>query len=696
MAKRVVFAVLFLACVAFLVWQGSFSFGDMGPGTPEQTLLLWAVSSAVVILTLTLTWMLIRTLIKLYLERQANREGSRLRTKLVVGALGLTLVPVCFLVFFSVEVLNRNLDKWFSRPADTIRNDLINLGVGIEDESQGKAQALARWLAGSAKLAEAAKARQVQGDWKKTCDDNGIANLTIEFGDGSRLEPCHEPSPVPEGRLMRAAVAMEAEVAGSPQVVVETRMPIDVARLHAQIEEAVDQQNRLAERRRDIRAFYVRLLMLITLFILFLATWVAIHFAKQISVPIAALLNAAEAVRRGDLSYRIQVTAADELASLVRAFNEMTHGLAVNRQELERRQRFVEAILENIPTGVISVTAELEIQSVNRALRQFVADDVVLGARRLNDLFDEDDVKELRYLINRARRTRLASNQIELTKDGRTIPVNVTVSALEDQWRMTFIIVLEDTSELLRVQKMEAWQEVARSVAHEIKNPLTPIALSAERIVRQLERLQLPASTTRIIRECASTIDDEVNSLKSLVDEFSQAARFPAAQPTTCDLNEIVENALGVFAGRLAGIEVTKNLEASLPPVNVDREQLKRALVNLVDNAAEAMDGSLVKRLYVSTRRLSSGVREDDLVELVVADTGHGVSPESKEKLFVPYFSTKNRGSGLGLTIVSHILNEHRATIRVEDNRPAGAAFIVEIPAAVSVMPEPQTAGLSS
>jgi two-component system, NtrC family, nitrogen regulation sensor histidine kinase NtrY len=253
---------------------------------------------------------------------------------------------------------------------------------------------------------------------------------------------------------------------------------------------------------------------------------------------------------------------------------------------------------------------------------------------------------------------------------------------LDDQRQLTFIIVLEDTSELLRAQKMEAWQEVARSVAHEIKNPLTPIALSAQRILIHIERSGLPDDARRIIRECAAAIDDEVSSLKSLVNEFSHAARFPAAQPRPSDLNDAIENSLAIFHGRLRDTNVILQLDATLPPVNIDPEQFKRVLVNLIDNAAEAMENSAVRRLLISTRPLPN-----DAVELVIADTGPGISTENKDRLFVPYFSTKNRGTGLGLSIVNHILADHKASIRVEDNRPTGAAFILEIPVAETITP---------
>jgi two-component system, NtrC family, nitrogen regulation sensor histidine kinase NtrY len=212
-------------------------------------------------------------------------------------------------------------------------------------------------------------------------------------------------------------------------------------------------------------------------------------------------------------------------------------------------------------------------------------------------------------------------------------------------------------------------------VAHEIKNPLTPIALSAERIARHLDRVDLPPATARVVSECAATIAKSVESVKTLVDEFSQFARFPAAQPVRSDWNQVVQDAILVFHGRLDGIAIRANFEDALPPVNIDREQFQRAVVNLIDNAAEAMQDSLVKELYIATQHGAA-----ETVELIIADSGPGVSPDDKEKLFLPYFSTKNRGTGLGLAIVSHIVAEHGGHIRVEDNEPAGARFIVEIP----------------
>lgn len=673
MRKRLIYigATLLLAVLlALLVWQSSFSFGDFTPSSPEQTYTVWAVSTLIFILTVTLGFMLVRNFVKLWIDHRRNREGSRIRTKLVLGALALTITPVVFLVFFSIGVLNINLRRWFTQPAENIKINYMEIGRAIERENQSKAQALAMWVYSSA---EAEKARQdVKVDLAKMCEQRAIAELRLEPENGAVIWLCGPAGP---GK----ASPVEARYG---DVVLRTAPVLDLAHIQTEIGEAIRKYHQLASDQRAIKNSYLQLLVLITLFILFFATWLALFLSKQISVPITALLAAAQEIRKGNLGAKVKVGAVDELASLVRAFNEMSLDLEANSRELENRRRFTEAILESIPTGVISLTSDGRVQRVNRALQGLLGVDAVNRANRLDDLFTPEDTAEIRYLMNRARRMNVAASQIEVRDEERVLHLSVTVSALDDRVTSGFVVVLEDTTDMLRAQKAAAWHEIARRIAHEIKNPLTPIGLCAERISRQLERIDGPEKN-RILRECSTIIASEVQTVKTLVDEFSHFARLPAAQPVPSDLNEVVENALAVFAGRLDDIEVGKSLASGLPLVNIDPEQFKRLVVNLIDNAAEAMRDSQVKRLYVGTSAIGN-----DFVELTVADTGCGVSPQDKEKLFLPYFTRNPRGTGLGLAIVNHIVSEHGAEIRVENNHPKGASFIVGVGALVS---EPHT-----
>jgi two-component system nitrogen regulation sensor histidine kinase NtrY len=676
MRKRYLFAsglVLLAILITLVVWQASFkTSAEYGPANTLVTFVFWAVSTLIFLLTVTLGFMLFRTGVKLYFDRQSDREGSRIRTKLVLGALALSLLPVAFLVSFSYGVLNRTVEKWFTRPAEGIKISLIDTSVALGDEVQNRAQALANWIA----LIPGVESEE--SDFSKLCVENRIAELRIESAAGVRTvcDTQEEPS-----RLFTA----RASLADGGTLVVRLHPLIDLDKKQQEITGYVRAYDQLAANKKNVQTLYLLFILLIALFILFVATWIALILARQISVPITALLSAAGEVRKGNLSYRVAVRAMDELATLVRGFNEMMHELEANARELESRRRFTEAILESIPTGVISLSADGRIQRVNRALHGLFSDDQIARAVRLADLFPSEDVIEIEYLMKRARRTGLAASQIDLESPRQVFHLAVTVSALPARPPAAtgFVVLLEDTSELLRAQKAAAWHEVARRIAHELKNPLTPIALSAERIARLLDRGVptgvINADTQRIIRDCAATISREVESVKNLADEFSQFSRFPAAQPTACDLNEIVHNALDVFADRLVGIDLRVELAPGLPTVEVDPEQFKRVVVNLVDNAAEAMRDSLVKRLLIVTQATSS-----DTVELLVADTGCGISAGDKEKLFLPYFSTKGRGTGLGLAIVNHILSEHHARIRVEDNRPAGARFYVEVPATVA------------
>jgi len=667
MKKRYVFGLGVLALLVlatFVVWQGSFSV-DYSPEGSAQIFLFWAVSTLVFLMTITLGFMLFRQGLKLYLERRINQEGSRLRTKLVVGALALSFLPVVFLVLFSIQVLNRNLDKWFSRPAMTVRENLIDIGVGMRRESQRRLDVLAKY--GALKLATTSTAFD-----GAICRELQVDAAWIDTGN-ERVALC-ESQP-----KARDSISSTSVIDNGRKLVLESRLALDLRQTEAEISAAVKQYNDLALHRREFRDFYILLLLLITLFILFFATWVALLLARHLSMPISALLEGAQQVRAGNLSHRVSVKAMDELATLVRAFNEMTQALEANDRELERRRRFTEAILESIPTGVISLSPEGKLLRVNPALKQIFPAERVAQAVMLEDLFSSEDAAEIRYLMKRARRTGLATRQLEMTRDGRTLHLGVTVTALEASHQHGYVLVIEDTSELLQAQRTAAWREVARRVAHEIKNPLTPIALSAERIARQLERHPAPPELQRVLRECSSVISSEVESVRTLVDEFSQFARFPTAQRRPADLNEIVDHGLAVFQGRLAGIEVVKDLAPGLPALSLDAEQVKRVVVNLVDNAAEAMQDLPLRRLLVTTASASP-----EAVELIISDTGCGISPADREKLFLPYFSTKDRGTGLGLSIVNHVLLEHGATIRVEDNHPAGARFIIEFPVAAT------------
>ena len=718
--------LLLLVLIVLAFWQTSFRF-DFHPARPVETVVLWGISMLIGLGLFALGFMVFRSLLKLYIERRVNRLGSKIKTKLVVGALGLSILPVVCLVVFSFYFLNRTLDKWFSWPTTQILDNSLEVARELNDVMRQKAETDARWIGSIPDVAAALDGDGSSARFKTEIQqliDGGefqyVALLRpgddeafVEFGEEGLLPPVRGEAL--EGEIVSGLSEDEGYVyarvpvrSGRQElgtVVVVQQIPPDLVARRSAMQEHYRAYSSFHGESRRYRYFYSGLLGLIAIFVIFVATWLALFLSKQIIVPIEALVQATGQLSSGHLDYRVHTPAIDELAALVHSFNHMTQqleskthqlqesnqGLAQANAELDGRRRFIEAILESITPGVVSVSADGEIRKVNSSLRQIFPAETVEKAKHVADLFSEEDRAELAYMMNRAQRIGLAGGEFTVKHEGQILHLAVTVSALEREREQQrdepgFVIVLEDTTELLRAQKSAAWNEVARRVAHEIKNPLTPIALSAERMGRLLDRLETataPADRQKVqeqFEKCAATIAREVETLRDLVDEFSQFSRFPTAQPMRADLNSVVEEAVDVFQGRLDGIVLRRELGSGLADVFIDPQQFKRVMVNLIDNAAEAVKDSWVREILIST---APGPLPDT-VELVVADSGSGISPEDKEKLFLPYFSTKKRGTGLGLAIANRILNDHQAAIRVEDNRPTGSRFIIEVPTAES------------
>lgn len=698
------------------------------PSDSSEIIVLFALSAIIFLALVIFGFILFRSLFKLYLERHANRLGSKFKSKLVFGAIGLSVLPVFFLFLFSYSLINRTLDKWFSRPFETVSLDARYVASGLDQIARQSVSTEANRLAdelGSTEGTPATWREQLEEKFpdvsRYSLDYVGIMNpqskilaeklsegslaglpLKITRGAGSTSDPDRTELLDFGGRLYvmgRAPVPMGA--AGMGAVWVGMRLPTNISESVDRLNEESALYGALSRERRLVRKTYLSILLLLTVLILFITTWFALFLSRQVTVPIQALAEATHEVSRGNLGYRVNVKAADELGILVRSFNEMTAQLAAGRSELlrsrnnleqahfqlDQKHRFTEAILDSIPTGVITVTGQGIILAGNPAARRLFGREIIPAAQ-LSNLFSKADAGVLRHLLRQAARLGQATRPLETMINGRTMHLAITVSALPGEpppeagpnpsgW---FVVVFEDMSELLQAQKAAAWGEVAQRVAHEIKNPLTPIALSAERIrlwlERQRGRLEESPELNRVLEESCSLIQHEVQTLKHLVDEFARFARFPQARPAPANLNQIVEKALGSFNGRLEGIHIVTHLDPDLPPVMADADQIRRVVVNLMDNAADAMENSLVKEIVIATRADARRA----IVEAEISDTGCGVSPEDKEKLFRPYYSTKERGTGLGLAIVNRIVAEHRGSIRVEENEPLGTRFVVELP----------------
>ncbi|HET9399728.1 MAG TPA: ATP-binding protein [Candidatus Acidoferrales bacterium] len=680
------------------------------PAHWSDILVLYSVSTFIVAALLVFGFILTRMLLRLWLERRAGRPGTHFKTKMVVGAMALTLLPVAFLFFISYALLNRTLGHWFPKPLEEavqVTQSVVN-ELGARDHER---------LNAYAKIgAESLPQKPTEEDLRKLLirfspGIDGIAvidprehavNFAINFQESAGTVPVHD-SQMPSGAELWKVGGIFATggraMFGANSLLAIRRLPPD---FFAKYTAAQAQQHIYEQERQQYRVYKSQLLLslsLFTLLLLFAGTWFALFLSKQVTVPIEALAEATREVSHGNFDYRVNLQAQDELGTLVRSFNEMTlqlgdsrkqiddftHSLQQAVQEIERRRKLLEAVLENIPTGVVSLDPEGNVVRLNSAAVEMFPE-TASGAQSLSDLIGPKAYAEVRPLLRRSLRMGAVSRALEIAVEGRVMHAAVTVSALGSMRRNPgFVVVIDDLTEMLRAQKSAAWQEVAQRIAHEIKNPLTPIQISAQRLERYLQRRGLPASSpTRdldleaLVHECSAQIEREVATLKSLVDEFSQFVRFPQARLAQADANAVVREALEQFRDRLDGVQLHTNLGAELPAIKADAELLRGVIVNLIDNAAEAVDASPVKEIVVSTRAGDHG----DSVEIMVSDTGTGISPEDKDKLFLPHFSTKDRGTGLGLAIAARVVAEHNGTIRADDNSPVGSRFVICLPTA--------------
>ncbi len=713
--------------LAILVAQASFNLKFLSPDSNEQLLFFVGLGGLVFLGFVALTIVLFRNLLKLYAERRQRVAGSKFRTRLVVVSLLLSFLPVIAMFWFSYGLMNRSIDKWFSQPVEEVRADTAAMSRLLYDYAGENATSEAQSIAQTDEFQKAF----ADGDFAAVTEElreripalqGGFA---VVLADGEAVATVKAPAlwsemknGVPLGPALRGEHAhfewgnIDYIVAAKPlsrgAVLVAMPLPPKFAETAREIQESQKRYVELAAKRKLFRRTYIGFLLLLTVLVLFASTWLALLLSKLVNRPVAALAAGTEAISKGQLDYRVDIRATDELAELVQSFNSMAEQLESSRRQieasshdlgnaneaLERRRRYIETVLESIPTGVISIDAARRVTLANAAFsRMFYLErsEYVSPASLVNlplrEVMPAEALADLEPLLRRADRMGITAATMELTLPRALVHVAVTVSALSHAAEgLGYVLVFEDLSDLLRAQKQAAWREVARRVAHEIKNPLTPIALSAERIHRHLMRGTVPdANSIEVIRSCADTIGNAVESVRALVDEFSVLARFPASRPQPASLNQLVENALAMFNGRLEGIRVRTELAHDLPPVMADPEAIKRAVANLVDNAAEAMQSAILKEISISTSLVASR----DAVELVVSDTGHGVSRDVKERLFLPYFSTKQRGTGLGLAIVSRIVEEHRGSIRVEENKPVGSRFVIELPVAMESIGAP-------
>ncbi len=724
-----------LAVVTFAIFEARLpqSTGATSVGTDA---VLVALINLNLILLVLLVFLVGRNIVKLIFERRRRIMGSYLKARLVGAFVAIALLPATLLFVVALVFVGNSIEKWFNGQVENSLEGSLEVAHAYYQNLAGTALGFARQLA--ARIAAGGLTSPERRAGLKTFLEEHRAEYQLDlvevFAGGQALARSRradllgkittEPfadlvrratagqegtavQAVGEADMVRAAVPIFSAAKTLGAVVVDTYVPKSVVKQREEIDRAFGEYLRLKIQRRPIVTAYTITLALVTLVVLFSATWVGFYVAREITGPIQRLAEGTRAVAQGDLDYRIPGEGSDELGTLVTAFNRMTADLATGRAELESRRRYLETLLANITAGVISADAEGRITTMNRAAESLLG----LGAasclgRRLEDVFAGEPFAELAQLAadlraddaappayavtvggplcridGQAGRSTRVERQFKLTRDDHEVAVLLTGTRLLDESGAPrgLVLFLEDVTHLLRVQRMEAWREVARRIAHEIKNPLTPIQLSAQRLRRRYAA-QLGESGA-VFDECTRTIIQQVEELKALVNEFAIFARMPAGEHTPQDLNRVVEEALVLFREGHRDIAFVFAPEPALPVLELDREGIKRAVINILDNAVSACGAS--RNGNGETGRVSIAIGYDPKLEvarLEIADNGPGMSPEVKARLFEPYFSTKPEGTGLGLAIVSAIIADHNGFIRVRDNLPHGSRFIMELP----------------
>jgi len=772
-------SVCLLVLFITLATLNAFNLSFLNPASPLQTLVFLTLSTLAFLLFVAVLVLLVRNFLKLYADQRSRILGTRLRTRMLWGAVLVSLVPLVFMFAFSYLLMNRAVDRWFSQPVTQMRDDANRATFELFSYASANARSEADTIAVElSDLSDVSSGQRSQLTPAAVARINGILQrheLTLENGfaivyrDHRPIASIHLPNisgpselrsllppdnasdenpgspdsllagvvnPQPSAPVLRTplrgpltqVILQAAQQNGQPfytlgsadyslataglkgggLIVVGLPIPPGISATAVRMRSAADAYWTLFRERRQVRSVYMLYLLLMTVLALFACCWLALHLSKQVTRPVESLAEAMEAIAAGDYARRVPQSATEELGELTASFNAMAADLESSRAlaeqstaqlselnaTLQQRRAELETIIETIPNGVVTLSPELRIVLANRAFSELLdpGGQKQFVGLRLNEVLPTEIADALDRLLRRSHRMGSASAEMQMSSSSGPLQLSATVALLEAaataaHEHLGYVLVLEDATELLRAQKQSAWKEVARRVAHEIKNPLTPISLNAELIQRHITRLaallsqnKIESPSPAVIERSTAIISTSVETMRSLVDQFSTLAEFPSARPRPADLNSIVENSLALFAGRLGNIRVRRSLAPDLPLVSADPEALRRALSNLIDNAAEAMQDSLYRELEIDTRLLPSG-----MIELTVADTGPGLTDELRERLFLPYFSTKQRGTGLGLSIAAKIIQEHQGTIRAEKNVPAGARFIVELrPASIS------------
>lgn len=715
----VLIAVVTLLAVAL---NRSIHFGADFPVSNQ--ILMFILININLLLLLLLIFLVVRNLVKLLYDHKRKVMGAKLRMRLVIAFVALTLLPTTVLFVFAINFITSSIEFWFNVPVEQALENSLSVGRSFYQRAEQenryllervvyqiqrkklldpeKSDALSNYIqvvqrefnvnaievyaADTHRLAYAVSSaledRPLEyvsaADLRKSQTNDGVHTVTTTSGSAELLRTIGS---VPFGVPPEAAEAL---------VAISFYVPPGLSASMDSIVRGFEEYQQIKLLKRPITSFFYITLSVVALLVVFCAVWFGFYLAKTITIPLMQLAEGTRRVAEGDLSFALNVQGDDEIGSLVAAFNKMTRDLRIGREqlelsaqmlrqqniEIEERRRYMEIVLKNVSAGVITLDSNGIITTFNTAAENMLnlrSEEILAKSyRKLVPVSQLKVAEEIRETLANTGEESLEI-PLRLSIDGRARSFLASLNALKDEAgrNIGMVMVIDDLTELEKAQRMVAWREVARRIAHEVKNPLTPITLSAQRLKRRYSKI----INESVFDECTEMIINHVELIRNLVNEFSAFARFPTADPKPCMLTPIIEESIALYREGHPSITFNLNIQDTLPIMSLDRQQFKQAMINLVDNAVTAVRSAGVVNVNVFHDPILK------LVRIEVADDGVGISDEDKIRLFEPNFSTKKSGMGLGLTIVNSIVTDHNGRISAQDNYPRGAKFVIELPA---------------
>lgn len=722
--RRVIFVCILL--IPLFIWIQSLLLKDEIALPINNNILIFALININVLLVLFVLFLVLRNLAELLFERRVNRLGNKLKTKLIASFLSLTLIPTILLFFVALQFVSTSMDYWFNDSIEESLTESLKLAQSLLHEKEQQVTLM------SEGIGERLKDLDFTDYSAKTINDtleniltfnpiNGPDSLTLITNDknleisvkGPQLRSAILPK-IPISTLEKirnggaretllqelkngdlvsciAQVQMGSGQLGKALLVTSLLIRNDQLARMTTISQGIEGYRQLKHFKEPFKFWLLIILLIVTLLVIFAAIWFGLYISRGITEPLEQLVYATRRVAEGDLEFEMERESSDEMGLLVDSFNQMTlnlntsnkklaethTALRVSSQESEQRRRYTEIILQNVSAGVISLDEHGKITTINRFAEKLLNIDksLFLGLSYGNVLPPYQAAIVDGFIDELKLTGKITVEQhLKLNVLGKNYSLLINFTRLEDEQGnpVGFVLVFDNLTKMEKMQRMAAWREVARRIAHEIKNPLTPIQLSAQRLRRRYP--EILREKNNVFDQCTSTIITQVDELKRLVSEFSQFARMPKVQKSQENLTDLTQKTLFLYREAHKHISFSCQAIDPIPVFSFDGEQIKRCLINLLDNAVAVLPegGTIALELSLDS--------EKENVFIKVSDDGPGISKENKLKLFEPYFSTKKTGTGLGLAIVSTIVADHSGYIRVQDNEPSGSVFIIELP----------------